>query len=165
MPFTPFHFGPGLLVKGLVPDRFSWTAFVSAQVLIDCETLYYMVSRQYPLHRELHTFVGATSAGLATAAMLLALRRLAGPAGRLERSVPALRSEASTTGVMAGGLLGGASHPLLDGLMHGDIRPFAPWTDANPLLGAVGLDVLHLGCLAAALAGAALIWARRRPIP
>lgn len=161
MPFTPFHFGPGLLVKGLVPDRFSWTAFVSAQVLIDCETLYYILGRQYPLHRELHTFVGATSAGLAGALMLLGLRRLAAePLGRLEAFAPSLRSEASKAGIIAGGLAGGASHPFLDGLMHSDIRPFAPWTDANPLLGAIGLDSLHLGCLAAALAGTALIWAR-----
>lgn len=161
MPFTPFHLGPGLLMKGAAPGRFSWTAFAAAQVLIDCETLYYIVQRQYPLHRELNTFVGATSAGLATAVILLGLRRLApGPSGRLESFPSVLRSEASTAGIIAGGLIGGASHPFLDGLMHGDIKPFAPWTDANPLLGMVGLDALHLGCTAAALIGAALIWAR-----
>lgn len=161
MPFTPFHFGPGLLVKGLAPRRFSWAAFVAAQVLIDCETLYYILRHEYPLHRELHTFAGAASAGLGTALILLGLRRLApGLAGRLESSAPCLKSEASKAGIVAGGLIGGASHPFLDGLMHGDIRPFAPWTDANPLLGAVGLGALHLSCLAAALIGAALIWAR-----
>ena len=163
MPFTPFHLGPGLLLKGSAPRRFSWAAFAAAQVLIDCETLYYILNRQYPLHRELHTFVGATSAGLATALILLGARRLApGLAGRFEAAPPFLRSEAATTGIVAGGLVGGATHPFLDGLMHGDIRPFAPWTDANPLLGTVGLGALHLGCLAAALIGAALIWTRRR---
>lgn len=163
MPFTPFHFGPGLLVKGLAPRRFSWSSFVAAQVLIDCETLYYILRHEYPLHRELHTFAGAASAGLGTALILLGLRRLApGLAGRLEYSAPSLKSEVSKAGIIAGGLVGGASHPFLDGLMHGDIRPFAPWTDANPLLGTVGLGALHLSCLAAALIGAALIWMRRR---
>lgn len=163
MPFTPFHFGPGLLVKSLAPRRFSWTAFATAQVLIDCETMYHILKHEYPLHRELHTFVGATSAGLATAALLLGLRRLApGPVARAELFSPDLKPEVSTAGIVAGALVGGASHPFLDGLMHGDIRPFAPWTDANPLLGTVGLGALHLSCLAAALIGAALIWMRRR---
>ena len=129
MPFTPFHFGPGLLAKSLAPGRFSWSAFAAAQVLIDCETLYYILRREYPLHRELHTFVGATSAGLAAAVLLPGLRLLApGPVTRLKEFDPFLKSEVSTTGILAGGLIGGASHPFLDGLMHGDIRPFSPWT-------------------------------------
>lgn len=161
MPFTPFHLGPGLLVKGFFEDRFSWTAFAAAQVVIDCETLYHILRHEYPLHRELHTFVGATAAGLAAAVMLLGLRRLApGPVRRLEARAPALASETSTLGIIAGGLVGGASHPLLDGLMHADVRPFAPWTDANPLLGSVGPAALHLGCMSAAVIGALLIWAR-----
>ncbi|MBI2385474.1 MAG: hypothetical protein HYV14_05600 [Elusimicrobia bacterium] len=161
MPFTPFHFGPGLLVKGLAPGRFSWTTFAAAQVLIDCETLYHILKHEYPLHRGLHTFIGATSAGLATAILFLGLRRLApGPVARLEASSPFLKSEVSTAGILAGGLVGGASHPFLDGLMHGDVRPFAPWSDANPLLGTIGLGSLHLACFAAAMAGVTLLWAR-----
>lgn len=160
MPFTPFHFGPGLLLKGVAPERLSWSAFVAAQVLIDCETLYHILRREYPLHRALHTVAGAAAAGLATAGALLALRGLL-PRGRLP---PALAAELSTAPIVMGGLLGGLTHPLLDGLMHADIRPFLPWTEANPLLGLVGLGALHLGCLAAGLAGAALVWLRRRPL-
>ncbi len=66
MPFTPFHFGPGLLAKSVLPRHYSWTAFVVSQVVIDCETLYYLVQRAYPVHRTLHTFLGGTLAGLAT---------------------------------------------------------------------------------------------------
>ena len=161
MPFTPFHFGPGLLVKGLAPDRFSWTAFAATQVVIDCETLYYMVHREYPIHRDLHTFVGATVAGLGTAGMLLGIRQLVpGLVRRAEDSVASIRSEISTAGILAGGIIGGVSHPLLDGLMHPDIRPFAPWTDANPLLGVVGLGALHLGCVVAGMIGLMLLWVR-----
>src|SRR5262252_2406583 len=68
MPFTPYHFGPGLFVKGLAARWFSWIAFVAVQVVIDCETLYYLERREYPIHRTLHTFLGGTLAGLAVAA-------------------------------------------------------------------------------------------------
>ena len=71
MPFTPFHFGPGLFGKGIVPRRFSWMAFIVSQVIIDCETLYYLLQRTYPIHRFFHTFVGATLVGLLTGLFLI----------------------------------------------------------------------------------------------
>jgi hypothetical protein len=37
VPVTPFHFGPGILSKGLFPARFSAASFVLAQILIDVE--------------------------------------------------------------------------------------------------------------------------------
>src|SRR5262245_31711720 len=43
LPVTPFHFGPGLALKGAAAPVFSWSAFAAAQVVIDCETVYYMV--------------------------------------------------------------------------------------------------------------------------
>jgi membrane-bound metal-dependent hydrolase YbcI (DUF457 family) len=168
MPFTPFHFGPGLLVKGLTPRLFSWSAFVVTQILIDCETLYFMLRHQYPIHRALHTFLGATLVGLATAVAILFFKwflQLIAP--RLPHALamrwPSLRSESSIVGVLTGGIIGGASHPLLDGLMHHDIQPFAPWTSTNPFLGTVGLIPLHIGCLIAGLIGLALvrIWISR----
>lgn len=151
MPFTPFHFGPGLLIKGLMPKRFSLTTFVAAQVAIDCETLYYMVSHQYPLHRGMHTFVGATSVGIATAGLALGLRK-AFPRQVEELPLP-LRAEAGKTSILLGGVIGGASHPFLDGIMHPDIHPFLPWTEANPLLDIIGLDALHVACVLAAAIG------------
>lgn len=162
MPFTPFHFGPGLLIKGVAARWFSWTAFVAAQVVIDCETLYYINRNEYPLHRRLHTFIGATLAGAATAGALVALKWLA------RRVAPAIvesfrygnrlmRAEAKTSALLVGGLIGGASHPLFDGLMHTDIMPFLPWTTTNPLLGVVGVGALHVGCLVAGLIGLALL--------
>lgn len=161
MPITPFHFGPGLALKALNSRSFSWTAFVASQVIIDCETLYYILTRQYPLHRELHTFIGATAAGLATGAVLVFIvRRIPQIERRMSGRAPSIRSEVSFRGLMLGGLVGGASHPLLDGIMHSDIRPFSPLSDSNPLLGLAGLGALHLGCVAAGMAGVILLWMR-----
>ena len=39
MPFTPFHFGPGALLKSFLRHRFSFVTFVASQVVIDFETL------------------------------------------------------------------------------------------------------------------------------
>ena len=162
MPFTPFHFGPGLALKGVAAPLFSWSAFVAAQVLIDCETLYYLVRQEYPVHRFFHSFLGATAAGLVVAVLGLAIVRvsavafprliapLAGPASRA-------RGEVSSLGLLVGGLAGGLSHPFLDGIMHPDVRPFMPWSDHNPFLGLVGVAQLHLACIAAALFGAVCV--------
>ena len=162
MPFTPYHFGPGLFVKGLAARWFSWIAFIAVQVVIDCETLYYLERREYPIHRTLHTFLGGTLAGLAVAGVLLLSRWLA---SRLRPEVgrsfaakwPSVASEFGIAGILAGGIIGGASHPLLDGLMHPDIRPLEPWTRANPLLGAVSMATLHDGCILAGVAGLVLL--------
>ncbi|HVK86504.1 MAG TPA: DUF4184 family protein [Kofleriaceae bacterium] len=158
MPFTPFHFGPGLVGKGLAPRWYSWTAFVASNVIIDVESLYYLQQHAYPVHRQLHTFLGAALFGLATAGVLLGMRRLL-PNVRswLDARSPTIRAEAAPLGIVVGAMVGALSHPVLDGLMHADIQPLQPWSDANPLLGLVGLEALHTGCMAAGVVGALLV--------
>lgn len=162
MPFTPFHLGPGLFAKSAAPRHFSWAAFGAAQVVIDLETLYFLRHRTYPVHRFLHTLPGAFAAGLFTAAALLLAREALGKSlrGKFGRTDYRLASEGSTWGILAGALLGGLSHPLLDGLMHADVRPFAPFSQANPLLGLVSLGGLHVTCFFLAVVGAVVLWTR-----
>jgi len=162
LPLTPFHFGPGLFLKGILPRHFSWGTFVLTQVVIDCETLYYLMHRTYPIHRTLHTFLGATIAGLLTACFVLVCKRMLRRAlpqvyDEFAKQKPVVRSEGSTSGILVGGLVGGVSHPFLDGIMHRDIRPFAPWSDANPLLNWIGLAPLHLLCVLSGVVGLAII--------
>ena len=64
MPFTPFHFGPGALVHSAAPKHSSFLAFCGADVLVDVEPLYYMITGGYPIHRLFHTYVGATVPGV-----------------------------------------------------------------------------------------------------
>src|SRR5262245_23835448 len=71
LPVTPFHFGPGLVLKGAAAPVFSWSAFAAAQVVIDCETIYYVVNGEYPIHRFFHSFLGATAAGLIATVLFL----------------------------------------------------------------------------------------------
>jgi len=155
VPFTPYHFGPGLLGKGLAARWYSWTAFVASNVVIDCESFYHLVRHDYPVHRQLHTFLGAALAGVATACVLLCIRRVLRV--RLATRAPTIRAEATTLGIAVGAMAGALSHPLLDGFMHPDIEPFQPWTAENPLRGLISVESLELGCLLAGLVGAVLV--------
>jgi hypothetical protein len=151
-----------LFGKSLIARHFSWLAFVASQVIIDLETLYYLLARAYPLHRFFHTFLGATLAGAATGFVMI------GPKVLIEKNSPwfrawiaglppSLRTEFTNAGVLLGALIGGVSHPVLDGIMHRDIHPFAPWTGENPLLQIIGVGTLHLACLLFGLLGLAVV--------
>ena len=159
MPITPLHFGPGLLGKGLVPRSYSWTAFCAANVAIDVESLYHLWRHDWPVHRQLHTFLGATLVALATSALLAGACALARSRIAAIRS-PAWRAELAPRGIVIGALAGGLTHPILDGLMHADIEPFQPFTAANPLHALVGVPALHAGCIVAGVLGAVLLLMR-----
>jgi hypothetical protein len=159
MPVTPFHFGIGLLGKGIAPRTVSLSAFVASQIVIDCESAYFLlVAREWPVHRVLHTFALATPVGALVGVGLWAVvGRIRWPPGRAW-----LRNDCALLPAIVGGLLGGLTHPLLDGIMHADIQPFRPFSEANPLYQAVGLGPLHLACVLAGLIGLALLALRRR---
>jgi membrane-bound metal-dependent hydrolase YbcI (DUF457 family) len=48
------------------------------------------------------------------------------------------------------------SHIVLDGIMHADMHPLAPWSAANPLLHLVSLSALHWACIISGIAGVLL---------
>lgn len=140
MPFTPFHFGPGLALHAVAPRQVNFLAFCATNALIDVEALYNLATGHHALHTFFHTYVGAT---LAAGIVTLAFTGI----GRLGWRAPALAP------VIVGAALGAYSHILLDSVMHSDVRPFAPFSVANPLLGALSTADLHLLCVALGLAG------------
>jgi membrane-bound metal-dependent hydrolase YbcI (DUF457 family) len=156
VPFTPFHFGPGAVVHSVAPQHLSFLAFCGANVLVDVEPLYYMLTHQYPIHRFFHTYVGATIAGVIFVLLFALVQRFAMPLLRILRL-----GDLSVRAVALGAFAGTYSHVLLDSMMHPDMRPFAPFSDANPLLTAVSLHALHGFCLVAGVVGLAIIFARR----
>ena len=160
MPVTPFHFGPGLLIKSAAPRHVSFLGFAAANVAVDCEPVARWLLHLHPLHGPVHTLIVAGPLGLVAGGLVsLALGRLF---PRTAGAHPILKSEASWKSGAVGGLLGGASHPLIDGLMHRDVHPFWPFVDANPLLGLISLRGIYLGCALAGVLGLALLALRRR---
>ena len=128
MPFTPYHFGPGVLFKALVPRRLSLIAYAATQVTIDCETLFFILHRAKPDHRFFHTFVGASLVGLGTAVAIALV------APGLPRPWRWVTDDLSWNALWVGGWVGGLSHAILDSMYHSDAVPFWPWSNANPLL-------------------------------
>ena len=150
MPITPFHFGPGALLQSAAPGHVSFIAFCTANVLIDCESLYNLQRGNDQVHAFFHTYIGAT---LVIAATWLLYKALYGLAQRIR--LPNLFGWQSLQSrqVLTGAALGAYSHIVLDSIMHSDIRPWRPFSDANGLLHAIPLDWLHLACLAAGVLG------------
>ncbi|HET7274370.1 MAG TPA: hypothetical protein VFI91_04290 [Longimicrobiaceae bacterium] len=145
MPITPFHFGPGLLLHSVAPRSVSFSALIAANILIDVESAYFLITGGVPVHRTLHTFAVAPLAGLAAGWLVYLLWRF------LEKR-SAFRAPTLSAGLL-GGLLGGLTHAVLDGVMHADMRPFWPFSAANPLLGWTDLVTLHLFCVATGVIG------------
>ena len=63
--------------------------------------------------------------------------------------------------VTIGAALGAYSHVVLDSVMHRDIRPLAPASMENVLLGIISLSALHWWCIALGIVGFAGVGARR----
>ncbi len=158
MPITPFHFGPGAAFHAIAPKHVSFLAFAAANVLIDVEPLYFMLTRQYPLHRFFHTYVGASLVVAATIVLFVVARRFA---ARFWLPNVLKWQELGVLPVAVGASAGSYSHIVLDSFMHHDIAPLAPFSNANPLLQAVSLTTLDWSCLAAGLAALVLLAVRR----
>jgi hypothetical protein len=160
MPFTPFHFGPGLAIKGLIPNQFSFSVFALANVAMDVEPLYRMWRVEMPLHGVSHTLAGAILIGIS--ASLLGKTAITYGDRLLQRWRDDSDIHFHITWLQAwvGALLGTGSHLLLDALIHTDMHPFAPLTDANPLLKTEWILPLHLACIAAAMFGMILLLGR-----
>lgn len=158
MPITPFHFGPGTLLKAVAPRHVSLTAFVLSQVVIDVESGYHLLVGDWPVHRICHTLPVAGLIGAVSGTVVWLVARLVPVTMPDEKMI---RSEVEFTPAHLGGVIGGLSHPLLDGIMHADVKPFWPLVETNPLLGLVGLGQLHLLCLAAGVLGVGVLWLRK----
>jgi hypothetical protein len=166
MPFTPFHMGPGLAIKAVAGRHFSLLAFGVAQVAMDIEPLVGMISGADVLHGASHTYLAAVPIAAASALVtpLLCRRVLRGWNRELAAHDKAWLIEGDDfrwPALVAGALAGTISHVALDSLMHHDIRPLAPFSVSNALLAAVPLGTLHVACVVAGFAGAALWLATR----
>lgn len=161
MPATPFHFGPGLLVKAAAPRQFSMAAYSVAQIVIDIESGYHLLHGDYPVHRQAHTFFLGGLIGLTCG---LIVSRVGTWLARPRDVIPEpLAAEYRLPIAALSGGFGGVFHSVLDGLMHADMRPLRPFSIANPLYGLVSVQVVYLFCIVTGLVGAALLlaWERR----
>lgn len=150
MPFTPYHFGPGSLVKVIAPKWFCLRVFILTQVIIDCETGWNLLQGNPRLHTFLHSFAGSNAAIVLAISLTLLYSRYASRILSDQNLMkdwiyrpPAVRE------TIVGSVIGGWSHIVLDGIMHPDMQPFWPLTEHNSYLYLISIESLHVLCLAA----------------
>jgi membrane-bound metal-dependent hydrolase YbcI (DUF457 family) len=151
MPFTPFHMGPGLLVKSLLQGSFSLMVFGWTQIVMDIQPLVVLIAGDGHLHGFTHTYLGATLIGLFSGLS----GKYAGEFGLRFLSQPQFLPIRWPVAITSA-LLGSFSHVLLDSIMHDDVQPFAPFLLINPFIEWVSVDVLHKICLYSGLLGVGL---------
>jgi hypothetical protein len=162
MPITPFHMGPGLLVKALGGRHVSLMVFGFSQVAMDIEPAVRMIRDDVVLHGFVHTYLGATLIGLVSAAVGRPICQVV-----LDRWAPKPDAAIETwlrgpkriswPAAVVGAFAGTYSHVFLDGLMHSDMEPLAPFSGANALLGVLSPEVLHVACVLSGVLGVLLL--------
>ena len=170
MPATPLHMGPAMVVKAVAGPYFSLTVYGFTQVVIDLETVVRILREDATLHGPSHTYLGATAiAAVCTLVGRPACQWLvdrwrddpASPFMNWLRGPPKI----TWTAAVAGAFVAAWSHVALDSLMHGDMEPLAPFSDANALLHWISIEALHIFCIATGALGAAMMighyWLRR----
>lgn len=153
MPFTPYHFGTGILVSAVSRNRSDWAAFALANVMVDLEPLALALRRDPPYHRFMHTFVMATAAVMAAfVLMLLAVRVWR---ALFKGGSPPFASARGP--LLIGAALGGYSHVLLDAFLYFETQPFWPFSSANPFLNVFTGAQIRGICMVSLLLGL-VIW-------
>lgn len=152
MPITPFHFGPGLLIKAAAPKHFSLCAFAAVQVVIDTEVVINVVRGHNPLHGFFHTWIGSLLIGACCAGLLFmsapGVRRFLS-AKNLDRGIKSILMEDFTPiTILTGAFIGALSHVALDGFLYPELKK--PWLDL------IDIRTLQWYCLLSGLAG--LFW-------
>jgi hypothetical protein len=175
VPITPFHLGPGGLVKALAPRHFSFTVFAFSQALIDLEPIGFFVFTGDPIHPYLHTYAGATVVFLASwwagpPVCRWALRVWNAWLSPTQARWLAYGPVISRTAAGTGAFVGAYSHVAIDSIMHGDMEPFAPFSPESPWLLVVSVETLQWICVATGAVGVAglllLRWLelKRKPV-
>ncbi|MFX0155924.1 MAG: hypothetical protein ACFE9Q_15485 [Candidatus Hodarchaeota archaeon] len=128
MPFTPYHFGPGLFIGLLFLSFIDFPTFLIANVIVDIEPfLVLSFNLNYPLHGFFHSFIGGTIIAFILTLVMTKIREFFTPI----MSFFKIKQEISFKKILLASLLGIYIHILLDTPIYTDIRPFFP-LEFNP---------------------------------
>jgi len=154
MPFTPFHMGPGILIKALFRGSFSLMVFGWAQIVMDVQPLFVLLTVDGHLHGFSHTYVGATLLAIFSALSGKYLSEFGLRIIGFSKKARPIKITWSVTFISA--FIGTFSHVILDSIMHSDVQPYFPISLENNFLGLITISQLHQFCLYSAVVGALL---------
>ena len=156
MPFTPFHMGPGILVKALLQGSFSLMVFGWSQIVMDIQPLFVLLTGEGHIHGFSHTYVGATLLAIFSALSGKYLSELGLKLIGIAKKQNPIKI--AWWVVFGSAFIGTYTHVVLDSIMHSDVEPFYPLSQANNMLRLISVGKLHLFCLYSALVGAAIYY-------
>jgi membrane-bound metal-dependent hydrolase YbcI (DUF457 family) len=144
--------GPGILIKSLLQGSFSLMVFGWAQILMDLQPLFVIITGEGQLHGLSHTFVGATAIALFSALTGKYLSEFM----LLSMGFSYKYNRISWVVALVSAFIGAYSHVILDAIMHADVQPFFPFLMKNGLLEFISIEALHNYCMLSGLIGCAL---------
>lgn len=158
MPFTPLHIGPGILLKALFQGFFSLVIFGWAQVLMDLQPLFAMITGTGNLHGFSHTYLGATLIALISAytgkwVYELVMKFIKKDFTEYQKKLFDVPKVLTTGVCIFSAFLGTYSHVVLDSIMHGDMEPFYPVNPDNNLHLLLSIESLYKLCIYTGLTG------------
>lgn len=150
--------GAGLIVKPALSQRFSVITFGLAQMAMDIEPGIRMWTNSDVLHGPTHTILGALFMAVLVALIAPGISNYLLTKWNQEvihYKQPWLVQSAPVTriAVTIGAFVGTLSHVVLDSLMHHDIHPLSPFSQANPVMGLITHDGVYQACTIAGLLG------------
>ncbi len=143
MPFTPFHFGPALLIGMVLLSLVDISTLFIASVILDLEPLVVMLfNLPFPLHGILHTYLAAFIVAISLAIVLWPFR------GVLNAIVSGfgVQQESTFRSLLLASLLGTFSHIFLDSFLYAEMNPFYPLL-GNPYFNLIPSQVIYNLCI------------------
>ena len=156
MPFTPFHMGPGMLIKSLLHGSFSLMIFGWSQILMDLQPLFAMITNEDKLHGFSHTFLGAS---LIAVIAVLTGKHLSEFGLRIigySKSLKPIKIFWFVAFLSA--FIGTYSHVVLDAIMHSDVEPYYPFNMTNNFLSILPVQLLHEFCIFSGVLGGGIFY-------
>lgn len=152
MPFTPYHFGPALLLGMLLIPFVDLSAILIASVILDLEPLaVLMFNLPFVLHGIFHTYLAASIVAILLTFTLWPLR------GVLNTIVSAfgVHQQSTLRSLFLASLIGTYSHVFLDSFLYAEMNPFYPFM-GNPFVGLIQGQVVYNLCVLSGLFGLGL---------
>ncbi len=149
MPFTPFHWGPVLLLGVYTRKYLDFPALMISAVAVDFRAiLVFFGLLDGPVHGFFHTFPGATIVAIVVAIGIGILRK------EIEKIMGFLgfTQSISWPKIFAGSIIGAYSHIVLDAMIYEHMNPFYI-TEFNPFYGFMFTYEMYLFCTITGILG------------
>ncbi|MFX1253116.1 MAG: DUF4184 family protein [Promethearchaeota archaeon] len=153
MPFTPFHWGPMVLVLGLLSFLDPIGLFIGC-VIPDVEGVFALVTGHGPLHGPFHSILGAfflailTSIGSQLFWYFLRWSKIEIP----------FFPEPNSKIIVCSAFIGSFSHILLDAFLYSEMNLLWPLPSFNPLYGLLSSPFIYNFCVICGILGIILLF-------